>query len=194
MSKVSRFLLKSFHFRGLQKRSVFPPYIPNVTQQCRGLPGTVWHTWPANRILRLCIKVDGDKVKGTGTSGRVCGDLGLGTWGRETRDLRTSSMGRGEVWDGDAGTSNTGRWGRGMWIIIAKVGGKCDISHFPREYVLVKATTLPSSSSTPVFETKTRRRPPALKKVKPLSSSSCWWNIGAQSRIGWVAVAKILAE
>ena len=33
---------------------------------------------------------------------------GLGTWGRETRDLRTSSMGRGDVWDGDAGTSNTG--------------------------------------------------------------------------------------
>ena len=28
---------------------------------------------------------------------------GLGTWGRETRDLRPSSMGRGDVWDGDAG-------------------------------------------------------------------------------------------
>ena len=28
---------------------------------------------------------------------------GLGTWGRETRDLRTSSVGRGDVWDGDAG-------------------------------------------------------------------------------------------
>ena len=28
---------------------------------------------------------------------------GLGTWGRETRDLRTSSMGRGDVWDRDAG-------------------------------------------------------------------------------------------
>ena len=41
---------------------------------------------------------------GTGTSGRVCGDSG--TWGRETRDLRTSSMGRG-----DAGTSNTGTQG-----------------------------------------------------------------------------------
>ena len=36
---------------------------------------------------------------------------GLGTWGRETRDLRTSSMGRGDVWDGDAGTSNTGTQG-----------------------------------------------------------------------------------
>ena len=46
----------------------------------------------------------------------VCGDLGLGdarqgTWGRETRDLRTSSMGRGDVWDGDVGTSKTGTQG-----------------------------------------------------------------------------------
>ena len=54
----------------------------------------------------------------------------MGTWGRETRDLGTSSMGRGDVWDGDAGTI----------MIIEKVGGKCDISHFSREYVLVKAT------------------------------------------------------
>ena len=55
---------------------------------------------------------------------------GTGTWGRETRDLRTSSMGRGDVWDGDAVTI----------MIIGKVGGKCDISHFPRKCVLVKAT------------------------------------------------------
>ena len=37
----------------------------------------------------------------------------LGTWGRETRDLRTSSMGCGDVWDGDAGNSNTGT--QGTW-------------------------------------------------------------------------------
>ena len=49
-------------------------------------------------------------------------------------------MGRGDVKYRDAGTSNTGRRGRGMSIIIAKVGGKCDISHFPRDYVLVNAT------------------------------------------------------
>ena len=36
---------------------------------------------------------------------------GLGTWGRETKDLRISSMGRGDVWDGDAGASNTGTQG-----------------------------------------------------------------------------------
>ena len=51
---------------------------------------------------------------GTGTRGRGrgrgCGDACVGTlvWGRETRDLRTSSMGRGDVWDGDTGTLNQG--------------------------------------------------------------------------------------
>ena len=33
---------------------------------------------------------------------------GLGIWGHEGRDVGTSSMGRGDVWDGDAGTSNIG--------------------------------------------------------------------------------------
>ena len=55
----------------------------------------------------LCIKLG--RGQGDGDIGtRV---WGLGTWGRETRDLRTSSMGRGDVWDGDAGTSNTGTQG-----------------------------------------------------------------------------------
>ena len=48
---------------------------------------------------------DGDK--GTGTSGRACGDLGLWTRGRETRDAREGLDSR----DGDAGTSNTGTQG-----------------------------------------------------------------------------------
>ena len=33
---------------------------------------------------------------------------GLGTLGRETRDLRTSSMGRGDVWDGDVKNRDAG--------------------------------------------------------------------------------------
>ena len=33
---------------------------------------------------------------------------GLGIWEHEGRDVGTSSMGRGDVWDGDAGTSNIG--------------------------------------------------------------------------------------
>ena len=37
---------------------------------------------------------------------------GLGTWGREGRDVRKSSMGRRDVLDGDTGTSNIGTRGR----------------------------------------------------------------------------------
>ena len=66
----------------------------------------------SRQVPRLCIKVEqgqGDRDIGT----RV---WELGTWGGEMRDLRTSSMGRvdvwdGDVWDGDAGTSNTGTQG-----------------------------------------------------------------------------------
>ena len=85
--------------------------------------------------LGCVCKWDGDK--GTGTSGRVCGDLGL-------RDARRGTCGH-QVWDagtcrtGTRGRQTQGRRGRGMWIIVATVGGKCDISHFPREYVLVKS-------------------------------------------------------
>ena len=50
------------------------------------------------RVKRLCIKVG--RGQGYGEIGTHV--WGLGTWGRETRDLRTSSMGRGDVWDGHA--------------------------------------------------------------------------------------------
>ena len=40
---------------------------------------------------------------GTGTRGREHEDACVGTWGRETRDLRTSSMGRGDVKNREAG-------------------------------------------------------------------------------------------
>ena len=40
--------------------------------------------------------------------------MGIVTRGRETRDLGTSSMGRRDVWDGDAGRQIQGRGGRGM--------------------------------------------------------------------------------
>ena len=72
----------------------------------------------------LCIKVG--RGQGNGDIGtRV---WGLGTWGRETRDAGTSSMGRGDA--GTRGRQKLGRRGPGMLMIIAKVGGKCDISFF----------------------------------------------------------------
>ena len=90
----------------------------------------------------LCIKVgrgQGDRDIGT----RV---WGLGTWGREGRDVGTSGMGRGtygtrgrmgrgDVWDGDAGTSNVGDAG-------GKVGGKRDISFFVKLCYLTTSDTL----------------------------------------------------
>ena len=45
--------------------------------------------------------------------GRGHEDACVGTWGRETRDLGTLSMGRGDVWDRDAGLQTQGRRGRG---------------------------------------------------------------------------------
>ena len=55
---------------------------------------------------------------GTGTIGLGHWDACVGTW-----DVGTRGEGRGDVWAGDAGTSNIGDAG-------SKVGGKCDISFF----------------------------------------------------------------
>ena len=60
------------------------------------------------KIIRAVYK------SGTGTRGRGHRDACVETWDlgtRDVRDLRTSTMGRGDVWDGDAGTSNTGTQG-----------------------------------------------------------------------------------
>ena len=72
---------------------------------------------------------------GTGTLGRVCGTLDLGTRDEGLEDIKYGTWGsvgrgRGDVKYGDAG----------MRMIFAKVGGKCVISHFSREYVVVNAT------------------------------------------------------
>ena len=58
----------------------------------------------------------------------MCGDLGTRDEGLE--DIKYETRGGVVLGCGDAGTM----------MIIEKVGGKCDISHFPRDYVLVKAT------------------------------------------------------
>ena len=76
---------------------------------------------PTDPISGLCIKV------GRGHGDAAVGTCDLGTRDEGLEDIKYGMRGR------------VGR-GNGMWIIIAKVGGKCDTSHFPREYVLVKAT------------------------------------------------------
>ena len=82
--------------------------------------------WPSQQYKnrgrkRLCIKVgrrQGDGDIGTRVWGLL--DARRGTWGHQVWDVRTY------------GTGTRGRQiqGRGIWIIIAKVGGKCDISFF----------------------------------------------------------------
>ena len=122
---------------------------------------------------------------GTGTSGRVCGDLGLGdarrgTWGHQVWDAGTFGT-------GTRGRQIKGRRERGMWVIIALLGGKCDISHFPREYVLVKATHPALLRVCPCLFTKRRLGEDPLHRRK--------WNrcpglladgiLETQSRVGW---------
>ena len=60
---------------------------------------------------------------GTVTRGRGHRDARQGTWGHHVWDAGTCRM-------GTQGRQKQGRRGRGMWMIIAKVGGKCDISFF----------------------------------------------------------------
>ena len=60
---------------------------------------TRFHKTSRKHDARLCIKLG---------RGQGDGDIGTRVWGlvtrgRETRDLGTSSMGRGDVWDGDVG-------------------------------------------------------------------------------------------
>ena len=55
----------------------------------------------------LCIKLG----QGQGDGDIETQVWGLGTWGRKTRDLGTSSRGRGDMWDGDAGHQVQGHGG-----------------------------------------------------------------------------------
>ena len=80
---------------------------------------------------------------GTGTRGRGHWDACVGTWDLGTRgegrgDIRYGTrgrMGRRDVWDGDAGTSNLGDAG-------GKVEGKRDISFFVKMCYLTTSDTL----------------------------------------------------
>ena len=54
----------------------------------------------------------------------------VGTWGRETRDLGTSSMERGDMWDGDAGRQIQGR------------GGRRDVNEYLSQYLFLRKYVL----------------------------------------------------
>ena len=63
---------------------------------------------------------------------------------------------RGPVGRGHGDFKHTDVGDAGTTMIIEKVGGKCDISHFPREYILVKATHLALLRVLPCLFTKRR--------------------------------------
>ena len=67
----------------------------------------------------LCIKV-----------GRGHWDTCLGTW-----DWGTQDEGLGDIKHGTPDVKYRDAGDVGTLMIIAKVGGKCDISHFPPEYL-----------------------------------------------------------
>ena len=106
------------------------------------------NSWMASQ-LSLCGFLGIDRVESTpfrhlaaawltgavNKSGRGHRDSCVGTG-----DLGTRDDGLEDIKYGTRGSQIQGRRGRGMWIIIAKVAGKCDISHFPREYISMKAT------------------------------------------------------
>jgi len=105
---------------------------------------------------------------------------GLGTWGRETRDLRTSSMGHRDVWDGDAGTPSLrfvnrhgGTLRRAGWVAFTKTYSrrKWLISHLPLTFC--NNHSHPASPAS-LFLTSprlhpTRPRIPYLMSSSPLS-------------------------
>ena len=79
--------------------------------------------WPSQQYKnrgrkRLCIKVGWRQGDGDIRT-RVWGllDARRGTWGHQVWDVRKDGT----------GTRQRQIQGRGIWIIIAKVGGKCDI-------------------------------------------------------------------
>ena len=79
---------------------------------------------------------------GTGTLGRVCGDLGIGdarrkTWGHQVWDAGMCGTGTPDVKYRDVGDVND-------YCNI------CNISHFPHEYVLVNAAH-PTLLMVPIF-------------------------------------------
>ena len=88
----------------------------------------VWYLQTADRRLQTAVYKSGTGTRGRGHRDACVWDLGLGdaireTWGHQVWDAGTCGTGK-------QGRQKQGRRGHGMWTIIAKVGGKCNISFF----------------------------------------------------------------
>ena len=64
------------------------------------------------------------------------------TWGHQELDAGTCGMGTWDVKNRDAGTL----------LIIEKVGGNCNISHFPLEYVYGERNPAPYAPYVTIFQ------------------------------------------
>ena len=120
---------------------------------------------PKKKVVRAVYK------SGTGTRGQGHGDACVGTWDLGLGDARRGTWGH-QVWDagscgmGTQGLQTQGYMERGDDNDYLKSQGCFGEGNPPCP---------PYGSSMPVYEAKTLQRSHALKKVKPLSWSSCWW-------------------
>ena len=141
------------------------------------------------RCWRNVTKYTAVYKTGTGRRGRGHWDACLGTL--RLGNARRRTWGH-QVWD--VGTSGAGTRGR-------QIQGRRDVNDYCKSRREMRYQSLSSwiclsehNPPCPPYEARTRRRPPALKKVKLLSWYSCWWNIGALNRVGWVTVTKVYIE
>ena len=119
------------------------------------------HQWSSTTTVLFWTTFTWDGDKGTGTSGRVCGDLGLGdarrgTWGHQVWDTGTCGTGTGDVKYRDAGDAEC------EWLSQKSEVNAISVT-FLMNMFWWRQPTLPSfkGSSMPVYDAKTRRRPPS---------------------------------
>ena len=166
-------------------------WLPSVASNASfSLPLVFYFLW-----LELCIKVG--RGQGDGDIGtRV---WGLGTWGREMTDLRTSSMGRGDVWDADAGTSNTGTQGTrdvNNWLQKSEVNA---ISvTFLVNMFWWRLPTLPSLGFLHAcLRSKDSAKTPCIEESETIALVFLlmeYWSPKLPRRVIWVAIAKNYVE
>ena len=116
------------------------------------------------------------KITGTGTRGRGHWDACVGTCDSGTRDERLGDIKygtRGCVGRG-RGTSNTGTRGKRGTRDLNDYCNICDFSHFPREYVLVKATHLTLLTVPPCrLRSEDSAKTPCIEESETTVLSSC---------------------
>ena len=79
-------------------------------------------------------------------------------------------------------------------MIIAKVGGKCHIISFLREYVLVKATHPALGFVHACLRSEDSAKTPCIEESETVVLVFLLMEYWSPKQVGWVAVAKILCR